>query len=198
MGLINYTQIENGDAGNSNLWNQRFGQIIEQINGNIEDVNIKPGSITVVSLANDIYAKMYPIGSLYFNATDNTNPADLLGFGTWTAFAAGRVPVGIDVAQTEFNSPEKTGGHKALASHTHTGTTSSNGAHTHNTDAQVAVKTSSTVGLTNQETDQFSWGTVATTSNGAHTHTFTTASAGTGDSGNLQPYIVCYIWKRTG
>ncbi len=35
----------------------------------------------------------YPIGSLYFNADVDTNPASLLGFGTWTLFAAGQVLV---------------------------------------------------------------------------------------------------------
>lgn len=36
----------------------------------------------------------------------------------------------------------------------------------------------------------------------SHKHTFTgtqgtTSNAGTGNSGNLQPYITCYMWKRT-
>ena len=42
---------------------------------------------------------IYPVGSIYINATSSTNPATLLGFGTWTAFGAGRVIVclfGID------------------------------------------------------------------------------------------------------
>lgn len=36
----------------------------------------------------------HPVGTLYYNADDNTNPEFLLGFGTWVAYAAGRVPVG--------------------------------------------------------------------------------------------------------
>ena len=46
---------------------------------------------------------VYPVGSVYFNATDATNPATLLGFGTWTAWGAGRVPVGFSSGETEFN-----------------------------------------------------------------------------------------------
>jgi hypothetical protein len=35
-------------------------------------------------------ASLYPVGSIYINATSAINPATLLGFGTWTAFGAGR------------------------------------------------------------------------------------------------------------
>ena len=31
---------------------------------------------------------VYPVGSIYINASDATNPATLLGFGTWAAFGA--------------------------------------------------------------------------------------------------------------
>jgi type IV secretory pathway VirJ component len=41
-------------------------------------------------------AAVYPVGSIYSNATNSTNPATLLGFGTWAVFGAGKVMVGID------------------------------------------------------------------------------------------------------
>ena len=62
---------------------------------------------------------VYPVGSIYINAAVATKPGTLLGFGTWAAFGAGRVMVGIDAAQTEFDTLEETGGAK-----THTLTTS--------------------------------------------------------------------------
>ena len=40
----------------------------------------------------------------------------------------------------------------------------------------------------------------ATASAGAHTHTISGSTAATGGGGahsNLQPYITCYMWKRT-
>ena len=46
---------------------------------------------TAIALA---YQTLYPVGSIYTNASSATNPATLLGFGTWAAFAAGRVMVG--------------------------------------------------------------------------------------------------------
>jgi len=37
---------------------------------------------------------IYPVGSIYTNASNATNPATLFGFGTWVAFGAGRVLIG--------------------------------------------------------------------------------------------------------
>ena len=45
---------------------------------------------------------LYPVGSYYSNGAVSTNPATLLGFGTWVA-VDGKVIVGLDAGQTEFN-----------------------------------------------------------------------------------------------
>lgn len=77
---------------------------------------------------------LHPVGSVYMNATNSTNPATLLGFGTWVAFGAGRVPVGFDAGNSLFNTAEETGGSydATLVSHTHTGTTGGQSAsHSH-------------------------------------------------------------------
>ena len=82
-----------------------------------------------------ILEAIYPVGSIYTNATNSTNPGTLLGFGTWVAFGAGRVPVGFNSGDANFNAAEKTGGSKdaTVVSHTHTfsATTGSAGAHAH-------------------------------------------------------------------
>ena len=121
--------------------------------------------------------KVYPIGSIYINATNSTNPGTLLGFGTWAAFGAGRVPVGINDSDSDFDTAEETGGAK-----THQLTISELPAHTHN----VTMSTS------DSDNDFLSEG------NNTGTSTFTTSSTG-GDQAhnNLQPYIVVYMWKRT-
>ena len=62
---------------------------------------------------------IYPVGSLYIS-TLSTNPATLLGFGTWVEFGTGKVIVGQDAADASFNTLEETGGSKDITTSTHT------------------------------------------------------------------------------
>jgi hypothetical protein len=155
---------------------------------------------------------LHPVGSVYINATNATNPGTLLGFGTWTAFGAGRVPVGFNAADPLFDTAEETGGSKdaIVVSHTHTGSTASAGDHSHviatTTGTQVTLTASNTV-ITPGSGGDFGYAfagsssgaTVGLTSTaGAHTHSLTIDSTGSsGTDANLQPYITVYMWKRT-
>ena len=141
------------------------------------------------------FLRAYPIGSIYISVV-NTNPSSYFG-GTWVAFGAGRTLVGVDGTQTEFNTVEKTGGHKLMQAHTHTGTTASNGAHTHNYTVPYKTQDAPYGGYARVAWEGYQDLSRTTGSSGAHTHTFTTNSAGGGDSQNLQPYITCYMWRRT-
>src|SRR3990167_8721768 len=62
----------------------------------------------------DVLAAVYPVGALYVS-TAATSPATLFGFGTWAAFAAGRVLVGLDATDPDFDVAEETGGAKTVA-----------------------------------------------------------------------------------
>ena len=55
-----------------------------------------PGELT------GLLSQVYPVGSIYTNASDATNPATLFGFGTWIAFGAGRVMVGLEFCDPDF------------------------------------------------------------------------------------------------
>jgi len=152
-------------------------------NSNITTSKIADSGITLQKLATSVKDALYPVGSIYTNATNSANPSTLIGFGTWAAFGAGRVLVGIDGSQSEFNSIGETGGSK-----THTLTTSQIPSHNHNiiSTGQYFKSDGSTGGGSNVWTTQ---------SNGGSN---LTGSTGGGQAhNNLQPYIVVYMWKRT-
>lgn len=150
-------------------------------------------------LKEQMTTSIYPIGSIYISA-NATNPEELFG-GTWELFSPGRTLVCVDTSQTEFNTAEKIGGSKELQSHTHSfsATTGSAGAHTHNLDRIGALTNDSDSHNRYFMTGTSTSGKIPTSSSGAHTHKVsgTSGSSGTGNAKNLQPYITCYIWKRT-
>lgn len=126
----------------------------------------------------------YPVGSIYMSV-NNTNPKSLFG-GTWEEFAKGKTLIGVDTTQTEFNTVEKTGGEK-----THKLTTLEMPAHAHDWNGYSAGNlysgsgSSVTYALFGNDT----WSGDA--SNGMQ------SIGGDKPHNNLQPYITCYMWKRT-
>lgn len=183
MGLITYENLEDGTPVTANVFNERFAQIIAQLNGNIDENNLKDAGISKEKLKAEVYESIYPVGSMYVNFTNSANPATLLGFGTWVA-VAGRVVAGFDATQTEFNAAEKTGGHKELQSHTHT------------LDSRILVGQVPSSGYNNGlGAGGTSYSKVGNL--GDSDGSDNTGSTGSGDGKNLPPYVVGYIWKRT-
>jgi len=141
----------------------------------------------------EILLSGYPVGSILMN-TLGVNPSTYLG-GTWVTWGIGRVPVGVDVSQTEFDSSEKTGGAK-------TNTLSANEmpVHTHIQNAH-----GHTIGRDYDGSGGSSRWTVHSTGISGAGATSPTSSitatnqnaGGGGPHNNLQPYITCYMWKRT-
>lgn len=154
-------------------------------------------SRTPAQVAVDLLPYVYPVGCIYFS-TNSTNPATSLGFGTWTAFGAGRVPVGFDSGQTEFDTDEETGGSKEVTltaaqsgvpAHSH-GITDPG--HTHNI-AQSGNISNSGGSTSRVGTSSFASGSATT---GITINNNTPADASQAHT-NLQPYIVVRMWKRT-
>lgn len=142
---------------------------------------------------------IYPIGCIYTETT-GVNPATTFGFGTWTAYGAGRVLVGNGTSDQAFNAGT-TGGES-----NHTLTTGEMPVHNHGvTDPGH----SHGVGGSGSSFITGGSGTAAnlTTGGGSfvengNTSTNTTGltinNAGSGSAhNNLQPYIVVYFWERT-
>ena len=183
----NTSWVEVGDLDNPNLGLMRasyFPNINNNITATDEELNKTDGLTATTTELNLLSGKTalpnvedaYPIGSIYMNASNSANPSSLLGFGTWVAFGAGRVLVGLDSGQSEFDSIGETGGSK-----THTLTEAEMPSHNH-THKRYGVNNSSYTGQ----------GSICNSS-----ATDTTSTAG-GDQAhnNLQPYITVYMWKR--
>ena len=113
---------------------------------------------------------IYPVGCLYLSVV-STSPATLFGMGTWVAFGAGKMFVGIDPEDTDFDTVEETGGAKtstALLAHDHdvtdTGHNHTQDAHTHTQDAHTHTQ--------NEHTH----------TQDSHTHTISMSASGTSNA----------------
>ena len=145
--------------------------------------------------------KIYPVGSIYMTTEKDVNPSTFLG-GTWERWGQGRVPVGVDANDADFATVEKVGGIKSDSFN-----------HNHRTISAVddeayyylrskSIRTPSSGGdiisvasfeLTNIEggSGPDNWNNITTgrapVQGGNPSTTVTT----------LQPYITCFMWKRT-
>ena len=143
---------------------------------------------------------IYPVGSIFMSATLSTpaQVASAIG-GTWVAWGAGRVPVGVDASQAEFDTVEETGGEK-----THKLTANE----LPNIHGEVAIRgygdcamwggTSTASGVFSFTSD-WSGGYVFNNTTGLFpAKSGITLNVGSDQAhNNLQPYVTCYMYKRT-
>ena len=172
--LDRLTALESGETFVTTQMFESLNQTVTTISTDV--TNIKNGdNIENIMLAN------YPVGSIYFSV-DSENPSTKFG-GTWVAWGAGRVPVGVDATDRAFNTVEKKSGE------------------------QVHVLTQSELPPTlDFKTDSIGFqvygegtnqGEEVATAFGSNT-TLNLSNIGGGKAhNNLQPYITCYMWKRT-
>lgn len=167
---------------------------------------------------NDMLNKVYPVGSIYMSV-NNVNPETIFG-GTWVSWGAGRVPVGVNASETEFATVEKTGGEKEhelltseMPSHGHSVsiansgscTTNTTGAHSHDiyiNNNGVTGGQARRLGTSGDYSDTRGSSIISGGSHSHtvpnHIHTVNQNNVGGGQAhNNLQPYITCYMWKRT-
>ena len=176
--------------------------------------NITVGGTLSGTLAASVLGAVYPVGSVYINATSSTNPATLLGFGTWAAFGAGRVPVGIDSSDTDFDTAEETGGakthtlaeanlpahkHFLFANHSMNGTAAAHFVRKSGSavNSDGINKSASLEYYQSSGSDDFKYSMAYDTNNAAPTvHPSSATGSGTATD-HMNPYIVVYMWKRT-
>ena len=149
-----------------------LGQIINDIQRELEE--LKTTQLRVRET-------LYPVGSIYMSATMSTVEEVQTTFGgTWEAWGSGRVPVGVDPEDTDFDTVEETGGEK-----THTLTVDEMPNHYHNFGQMYDGY--HLTGSTSQPR-----GVYADYAQSIHT----TDVGGSEAHNNLQPYITCYMFKR--
>jgi len=153
----------------------------------------------VTTAAGALNAAAYPVGAIFTTTTTYADSAAVvaaIGGTTWVAFGAGKVLVGLDSGDTDFDTSEETGAAKTasgtsgstaadLAAHTHTGAQRSNPGGTDNAGSCSADSEGGQATFHTQATKT----TGSAGSGGGHTHTTSTST--------VQPYIVVYFWKRT-
>lgn len=141
-------------------------------------------------LINNAVQKMYPVGSIKLS-TSSANPSTYMGFGKWVAWGSGRVPVGVDLSDTDFSTVEKTGGSKTVnLEHQHTESVGADA-------AKMYISAGSSGGLYGSNTtttNAMSWN--GTVNKGTIRVNYTQKSLSGGKT-IVQPYVTCYMWKRT-
>lgn len=143
-----------------------------------DDVTKLMGAFTsVTDLTKQLFLLMHRVGDIIFSTSDE-NPSTIYG-GTWVAWGKGQVPVGVDTSDSDFNTVEKTGGEKE-----HTLTVDEMPSHKHDFGQQFAT--------TSNLSGTYGYYMIAGTQTDVIKNT-----GGNQPHNNLQPYITCYMWKRT-
>ena len=143
-----------------------------------DDVTKLMGAFTsVTDLTKQLFLLMHRVGDIIFSTSDE-NPSTIYG-GTWVAWGKGQVPVGVDTSDSDFNTVEKTGGEKE-----HTLTVGEMPSHNHTVSNRVSGS-------------QNLWGDYGAYLLAGTDNSWVKDTGGDQPHNNLQPYITCYMWKRT-
>ena len=199
---------------------QKFKVIISSGGNGVESLTPTAADDNKVAIADSTTATgwkfasildlVYPVGSIYMSV-DPRNPHEFIG-GTWVEWGKGKVPVGVDKDDNDFNAAGKEGGEKThylsvseMPSHSHEGTYTSPKSETtgkpDNNGEYSNTKYSVHYGVTQEgmryvETSSgavvpIPLNNVIESIHGVY------PNGGSQAHNNLQPYITCYMWKRT-
>lgn len=164
--------------------------------------NETAGRINLSNLVKAIANIMFPVGHILMT-TRNVNPGTYLG-GTWVAWGSGRVPTGVNANDTAFKTVEKTGGSQTLElAHSHIVNSHKHLApfgYDDNVYYAGRIYESIVVNASGSNGYNFKAASSGMTSPLRLNYTSaespgTNSQLGTRDI--KQPYITCYMWKRT-
>ena len=137
---------------------------------------------------NEYWKKIYPVGSIYMSVND-TDPSTLFG-GKWEEWGKGRVPVGVDMEDehNEFNGVEKEGGSREKDLRALIGAVDGD-------VYTIGYYEAPTAGTWTKYTKGIRGASVTGANVASHSTLVMDSNGNYPDS--LQPYITCYMWKRT-
>ena len=148
------------------------------------------GTLNTTEFGPDIIDVVYPVGTIFIT-TSSTNPGTYLTGTTWVAYGEGRVLVGLDAGDADFNSPGETGGTNA-----HAITSAQMPSHAHDIKQFPGYNQSGGVWLSFL-TGQYS---ALPLRRGGFQNGYYRGTGSTGSTTGhniMQPYIVDYLWRRT-
>ena len=181
-GLTSAELKERFDKAGADLKDYLNTVLTEELDTNFGNISsqIETAFNTLIASAR---ATEYPIGRIV-EFYDNLDHSNYLGF-TWERCLTGKVPVGIDTNDTDFDTIAKTGGSKYLQEH-------------HHDYLKWYTQNLSVDSASGQSTHRLSIsnnGGQSSTANNFHTGNVG-SNVTTGTAGNLQPYEVVSFWKR--
>lgn len=135
-------------------------------------------------------AVVYPVGSVYMNVTDSTNPGVIFGFGEWQALAPGRMLIGVGSGTDARNEVKAFAVGASGGEYNHALTISEIPEHVHSMP-QGSVAPSGTTGPTYASGDDVTQSTIGTNVPD------TGKAGGNAAHNNLPPYLAVFMWKRT-
>ena len=178
----------------------------EESAANIKEVALLEDITPLSDIVSSVGKALYPVGAIYMS-TANVNPSTFITGTTWVAWGSGKVPVGVDTNDTSFDTVEKTGGEKThtlteneMPAHKHTGTESTLLGNTKpqlGASATVAKETIIADFTRTTENVTVYENAATTPANNTLTVEHGITVGGGQPHSILQPYITCYMWKRT-
>ena len=184
--------------GDGNIRAQCAGDGAWQFNG-IVRATTPPAAANDTQVATTAFVQtkllqqIYPIGTIYTSVV-STNPATLLGFGTWVSFGASQFLMGAGggaVGGQQGGTADA-----VVVEHTHTATsTVSDPGHAHS--YLKAVNAYPQSGSSTACFTGYAWDTTSKVQTGVGVATTVNFTGENGVGKNLPPYIVVYMWQRT-
>ena len=188
-----------GSYGDNALQTPDFGGTFKvpyiTVNATGHVTSISDHTVKIPELGTMLVDMFYPVGTIYQTTDANFNPNASFG-GTWVSWGAGKTIVGVDTTDKDFNSAEKTGGHKKSELVAWIGQIDDNTAtlsflRANHANWETKYPPAATKSSTYNSMNQYYTGMP-----GKWTNTTIVTDENGKDISLLQPYITCYMWKR--